>query len=51
MIDPSDSVDFIEEDINIISLNLRKPRGRILDPDSNAPYRETIVILPLLLST
>ena len=48
MIDPSDLVDFAEEAMSMISQNLRRPGGRIQDPDLNAAQGATIPTLPFM---
>ena len=41
-------MDFKEEDVNVVSKNLRKPGGRIPDTDHNAPEGATIATQPFL---
>ena len=49
MTDPGDLVDFTEEAMAVISQNLRRPGGRIPDPDPNAAAGATIPTPPFIL--
>jgi len=49
MTDPGDLVDFTEESMAVISQNLRRPGGRIPDPDPNAAAGATIPTPPFIL--
>ena len=46
---PCDLVDFIEENMSVIVQNLRRPGGRIQDPDPNAASGSTISTTTLIL--
>ena len=49
IIDPSDLVDFTEEAMAMISQNLRRPGGRIQDPDPNVAPVATMSTSPFIL--